>query len=131
MKMKILNNPELLSPAGDPEKLRIAIAYGADAVYLSGNALGLRAQSTNFSNAELIESVAYAHERGVRCYATMNIYAHPDDFILMGEQLDAYVAAGIDACIVFISVRRPASRMRKHVCSGIGWASGGLCWLEN
>lgn len=132
MKMKILNNPELLSPAGDPEKLRIAIAYGADAVYLSGNALGLRAQSTNFSNAELIESVAYAHERGVRCYATMNIYAHPDDFILMGEQLDAYVAAGIDACIVsdpgvFSFIRNRAPEMPIHISTQASISNAEAC----
>lgn len=69
------------------EKLRVAIAYGADAVYLSGQRYGLRAQSSNFSPEEMKEAVAYAHQRGVRCYITMNIYARPEDFSGMDEEI--------------------------------------------
>ncbi|NLT12618.1 MAG: U32 family peptidase [Clostridiaceae bacterium] len=127
-----MNKPELLSPAGDPEKLRIAVAYGADAVYLSGKAFGLRAQSTNFSNVELIDSVAYAHEHRVQCYATMNIYAHPDDFITMGEQLDAYVDAGIDACIVsdpgvFSFIRQRVPEMPIHISTQASVTNAETC----
>ena len=56
---------EILSPAGNPDKLRAAVAYGADAVYLSGQSYGLRAFSDNFSEDEMKAGIAYAHEHGV------------------------------------------------------------------
>lgn len=71
--------PELLAPAGDFAKLRTAIHYGADAVYLAGPRLSLRARAGNFAEAELRQAVAYAHARGVRVYVTVNIFAHNAD----------------------------------------------------
>ena len=61
-----MNRPEILSPAGNFEKMKFAILYGADAVYLAGTGFGMRAASDNFSNDELIEAVKYAHERNVK-----------------------------------------------------------------
>ena len=64
---------ELLAPAGDLEKMRFAIAYGADAVYLAGQRFGMRAAAANFDDASLREGIAYAHARGIKCYITVNI----------------------------------------------------------
>ena len=62
--------PELLSPAGDMEKLKMAVAYGADAVYLAGTSFGMRSFAGNFSPEELPLAVAYAHDHGVRVHVT-------------------------------------------------------------
>ena len=67
---------ELLAPAGDVEKLKIAIRYGADAVYFGGQQFSLRAGAGGLSADEIRECVSYAHARGVRCHMTLNIYAH-------------------------------------------------------
>ena len=67
------NTPELLSPAGDLDKMRFGIAYGADAVYMAGTRFGMRAAATNFDDNALREGIAYAHAHGVKCYITVNI----------------------------------------------------------
>ena len=64
--------PELQSPAGSFEKLRAALLYGADAVYLAGNMFGMRAAAANFTDEELAEAVAYTHARGKKVYLTLN-----------------------------------------------------------
>lgn len=74
-----MKKPELLVPASSLEVLKIAIAYGADAVYIGGEAFGLRAKAKNFSLKEMGEGIAFAHERGARVYVTANILAHNDD----------------------------------------------------
>ena len=66
------NKPELLSPAGDFERLRMAVLYGADAVYLAGTSFGMRAFAGNFSPEELPKAVTFAHSHGVRVHATVN-----------------------------------------------------------
>ena len=71
--------PELLMPAGSPEVLKTAIAYGADAVYVGGEMLSLRAKAKNFTMAELKESVAYAHAHGAKVYVAANVFAHNQD----------------------------------------------------
>ena len=71
-----MRKPELLIPAGDLETLKIAVAYGADAVYLGGEAFSLRAKAKNFSMEELREGIAFAHERKVRVYVAANVFAH-------------------------------------------------------
>jgi putative protease len=71
--------PELLVPAGSPEVLRVAVNFGADAVYIGGEAFGLRAKAKNFSMTEMAESIAFAHAHGVKVYVTANILAHNDD----------------------------------------------------
>ncbi len=79
-------NCELLAPAGNLKKLKVAIRYGADAVYLGGKAFSLRAFSDNFTEEELQEGIAYAHERGKKVYVCANIFAKNEDF----EALPAY-----------------------------------------
>ena len=71
--------PELLMPAGSLEGLKTAVIFGADAVYIGGEAFGLRAKAKNFSPEEMAQGIAYAHERGVKVYVTANILAHNDD----------------------------------------------------
>ena len=68
-----MNKPELLAPAGDLEKLKMAIIYGADAVYLGGERFGLRKGSKNFTLEQIDEGVKFAHSRGKKVYVTMNI----------------------------------------------------------
>jgi len=92
--------PELLAPAGDLEKLKIAVAYGADAVYIGGKRFGLRAFAGNFENNEIVEAVEYAHKHGRRVYVTLNIFAHNDDFDGMAEYIRFISKAGVDAVIV-------------------------------
>ena len=64
--------PELLAPAGDMERLRMAVLYGADAVYLAGESFGMRSFAGNFSREELPRAVRFAHEHGVRVHVTIN-----------------------------------------------------------
>ena len=70
--MKI-KKPEILSPAGNFEKLTFAVLYGADAVYVAGKSFGMRAASDNFSDEELVQAVKYCHERSVKLYVTVNV----------------------------------------------------------
>lgn len=91
---------ELLAPAGDFEKLKTAIKFGADAVYLAGDNFGLRANAKNFSNDELKEAVAYAHQRNVRVHVTMNIMPHDGDMDGIVEYLENLNKIGIDALII-------------------------------
>ncbi|MCR4710666.1 MAG: U32 family peptidase [Clostridia bacterium] len=91
---------ELLAPAGDPEKLRAAVDFGADAVYLGGGGFDLRAGAGGFSRAELVEGLAYAHARGCRCYLTVNIYAHEEDLAPLKAYLYSLEGLAIDAFIV-------------------------------
>ena len=76
---------ELLIPAGSLDVLKTAVLYGADAVYLGGEAFGLRAKAKNFTNEEIKEGIAFAHERGVKVYITANIFAHNDEFTFNPE----------------------------------------------
>jgi len=71
--------PEVLVPAGSLEVLKTAVVFGADAVYIGGEAFGLRAKAKNFSSADMAEGIAFAHARGVKVYVTANILAHNDD----------------------------------------------------
>ncbi len=92
--------PELLSPAGNFEKMRAAIRYGADAVYLAGNLFGMRSAADNFTNDELREAVEYAHERGVKVYLTVNTMPHGYEYEALRAYLFAIKDYGIDAMIV-------------------------------
>ncbi len=73
------NKPELLMPASDLEVLKTAVRYGADAVYIGGDAYGLRAGARNFSPDQMREGIEYAHSHHVRVHVTVNILAHNDD----------------------------------------------------
>lgn len=91
--------PELLAPAGNLEKLKVAIAYGADAVYLGGPKYGLRMRADNFSLAELSEAVTYAHSKKVKVYVAINIFAHNHDFDGLLEYLAKISDFGVDGII--------------------------------
>ena len=92
--------PELLAPAGDFEKLQMAVAYGADAVYIGGKQFGLRANATNFDDAELENAIKYAHERNVKVYVAVNIFARNKDFDHIENYLQMLQKFGADAVLV-------------------------------
>lgn len=98
--MTKIEKPELLAPAGSLSKLKVAIDYGADAVYLGGNRLNLRAFADNFDDAQIAEGIAYAHERGRKVYMTMNVFPHNEDIEGLEEYLRNVQSLGIDALIV-------------------------------
>ena len=91
---------ELLAPAGDLEKLKTAVDYGADAVYFGGEAFSLRAGAGNLSIDEMREGLEYAHQRGVKRYLTVNIFAHNEDIEPLREYLLTIKDMGIDAYLV-------------------------------
>lgn len=92
--------PELLAPAGNMEKLKMAILYGADAVYLGGENFGLRAQGGNFSKQELAEAARFVHERGKKIYVTVNVYPHNEELAALPDYLLYLQAIGADAILV-------------------------------
>ena len=91
---------ELLSPAGDMERLEMAVAYGADAVYFAGTSFGMRSFAGNFSPEELPKAVRYAHDHGVRCHVTVNTMPRNDEIARLPEYLEQLDDAGVDALIV-------------------------------
>ena len=97
--MKMIK-PEILAPAGNLEKLKTAINFGADAVYLGGNKLNLRAFSDNFTDEELKEGVEFAHTKGKRVYVTLNVFPHNKDLIGLEEYLKNLYELNVDAIIV-------------------------------
>jgi len=90
---------ELLAPAGDLERLKIAFLYGADAVYIGGNVLGLRANATNFTLDEIKEGVIYAHNLNKKVYVTVNIALHNKELKLLKDYLISLDKIGVDAII--------------------------------
>lgn len=98
--IKQLKKPELLAPAGTLEKLKTAIHYGADAVYIGGDAYGLRSRAGNFSFEEMAEGVEFAHSRGAKVYVAANMVTHEGDQIGAGEFFRTIRDIGIDAIIV-------------------------------
>lgn len=82
-----MRKPELLVPASSLEVLKIAVIFGADAVYIGGEAFGLRAKAKNFSKEDMREGIAFAHEHGVKVYVTVNILAHNEDLSGVREYL--------------------------------------------
>ena len=91
---------ELLSPAGDLERLKVTLLYGADAVYLGGKQFGLRANATNFTLEELKEGCSFAHNLNKKVYLTLNIVFHNSDMDEVFKYIDDVVKCGIDAFIV-------------------------------
>ena len=91
---------ELLSPAGDLERLRAAVTYGADAVYLAGQEFGMRTSSSNFSPEELAQGVEFAHKNGVKVYLTCNTLPRNDEIGRMDRFFAMTKEAGVDAYIV-------------------------------
>lgn len=95
-----MGRPEVLAPAGDMEKLRFAVAYGADAVYLAGKAYGMRTASGNFTPDEMAEAVQYCHGRGVKVYVTVNTLPRDPEMLQLPQYLSALDEMGVDALIL-------------------------------
>ena len=91
---------ELLAPAGNLERLKIAYLYGADAVYVGGYSYSLRANAINFSKEELKEATSFAHHLGKKLYVTVNIVFHNRDLEGLKEYLEELSSFGVDAVIV-------------------------------
>ncbi len=91
---------ELLAPAGSLEKLKTAIHYGADAVYLGGKEFSLRAHATNFSRQDMLEAVLFAHDRNVPVFVTVNIFAHNRDLTDVAPYLQWLEEIGVDGLII-------------------------------
>ena len=111
---------ELLAPAGDLEKLKMAIIYGADAVYLGGEAFGMRKASKNFTLDQIREGVLFAHERGKKVYVTLNIVPHDKDMEGIEDYAKELQTFGVDAFIVsdpgmFTVIRRTTPDMEIHI----------------
>ena len=92
--------PELLIPAGGLETLKVAVDYGADAVYIGGQRFGLRAKADNFSKEDMIEAVRYTHEHGVKIYVTTNIYAHNEDVEKAKAYFEELRDISVDAVLI-------------------------------
>ncbi len=115
-----MRKTELLIPAGSLDVLKTAVIYGADAVYIGGEAFGLRAKAKNFSNGEIQEGIAFAHERGVKVYITANILAHNQDLAGVEAYFNELKEMNPDALIisdpgVFAIARRVLPQMELHI----------------
>ena len=115
-----MRNTELLIPAGSLDVLKTAVVYGADAVYIGGEAFGLRAKSHNFSLEDMKEGVEFAHSRGVKVYVTANILAHNDDLEGVEQYFEELKSVKPDALIisdpgVFAIAKRVLPEMELHV----------------
>ena len=115
-----MRNTELLVPAGSLDVLKTAVVYGADAVYIGGEAFGLRAKAHNFSLEDMREGVEFAHSRGVKVYVTANILAHNDDLEGVEQYFEELKSVGPDALIisdpgVFTIAKRVLPDMELHV----------------
>lgn len=128
---------ELLAPAGDLEKLKIAVLYGADAVYLGGTSFGLRAKAKNFDFEQMREGIEFAHSHGVKVYVTCNVYAHNYDLPELPQYLLKIKELGADAILVadpgvFSVARRVVPEMDIHIstqANNTNYASA-LFWKE-
>lgn len=112
--------PELLAPAGDMERLHMAVLYGADTVYLAGTDFGMRAFAGNFTPEELRQAVRFAHSRGVRVHCTINTMPRNDEVARLPEHLELLQDAGVDALIVadmgaFTLAGRYAPSCQRHI----------------
>ncbi len=118
--MKARRRPELLAPAGDMEKLQMAVAYGADAVYLAGTSFGMRSFAGNFTPEELPRAVALAHGHGVRVHATVNTMPRNEEVMQLPAYLEQLQDAGVDALILadlgaFTLAGKYAPRCERHI----------------
>lgn len=99
-KRVIVKKPELLAPAGNLEKLKVAVLYGADAVFIGGKEFSLRSSASNFSLEDIAEAVAFAHQHHAKVHVTCNIVLHVDNLTGLEEYLQALDEIGVDAIIV-------------------------------
>lgn len=126
-----MNKIELLAPAGNLEKLKTAIIYGADAVYLGGQTFGLRSYAENFNLADMNEGVAFAHRRGKKAYLTINIIPHNSDLDALPQYINNISGIGFDGVIlsdpgIFVTVKKMLPDMEIHLstqANNTNWAS--------
>lgn len=132
-----MKKPELLAPAGNMEKLKMALLYGADAVYLGGKAFGLRAFGGNFTNEELQEAVDFAHKLGKKIYVTVNIFPHNSDIAKLPAYLTFLNEIKVDAILVadlgvFTLAKEYAPDVELHIstqANNANWAAVNA-WAE-
>ena len=129
--------PELLAPAGDMERLHMAVLYGADAVYLAGESFGMRSFAGNFSREELPQAVRFAHEHGVRVHVTINTMPRNREADSLPAWLEVLDGAGVDALIVadmgaFALAGRYAPRCDRHISTqaSVSNYQTALAWHE-
>ncbi len=127
-----MKRPEILAPSGNFEKMKFAILYGADAVYLAGEQFGMRTASDNFTRAELKEAVEYAHKRGVKVYITVNILPHPAEQKRIPEYLEYLESIKPDALIisdlgVFSMAKKYAPSLQLHVSTQASTVNAEAC----
>ncbi|MDE5582197.1 MAG: U32 family peptidase, partial [Ruminococcus sp.] len=122
----MLNNaPEVLAPAGDTERLGMALEYGADAVYLGRKKFGMRASPLNFNFEQLVSAVQSAHARGVKVYLTCNTLPRNNEIPQFKQFVDEAVSAEVDALIVadiglLALVKKYAPDMEIHISTQTG-----------
>ena len=111
---------ELLSPAGDMERLKMAVLYGADAVYFAGTSFGMRSFAGNFTPEELPQAVRFAHDHGVKAHVTVNTMPRNDEVVQLPRYLEQLDDAGVDALILadlgaFTLAKKYAPRCERHI----------------
>lgn len=135
-----MKKPELLAPGGNLEKLKYAVDFGADAVYIGGSKLNLRAFADNFTNDEIKEGVQYAHKKGKKIYVAINVFPHNEDFNGIEEYLNELNDLDIDAIIsadpgIIMAIRETLPDMEIHLStqannvnykSAIFWHNAGV-----
>lgn len=132
-----MRKPEILAPAGSLEKLKTAIDFGADAVYIGGSKLNLRAFADNFTNEQIAQGVNYAHDRGRKVYVTMNVFPHNTDLVGLEEYLVELYKLNIDAIIVsdpsiIITAKEVVPNLEIHLstqANNVNWKSAKF-WHE-
>lgn len=129
--------PELLAPAGDMERLKMAVLYGADAVYLAGTSFGMRSFAGNFSPEELPKAVHYAHDHGVKVHVTVNTMPRNNELSGLPEHLERLNDCGVDALIiadlgVFRAAEKYAPRCERHISTQVSIANYNCAnaWFE-
>ncbi len=124
--------PELLSPAGNFEKMKAALLYGADAVYLAGNFFGMRSAADNFTDEELLSAVSYVHQRGKKIYLTVNTMPREYEYSTLEKFLCTVKDYGIDAMIiadlgVLNTVKKIIPDMEIHISTQASAVSSAVC----
>lgn len=127
-----MKKPEILAPAGNFEKLKVAVAFGADAVYMAGTAFGMRSAAGNFTAEELPEAIKYCHDHGVKAYVTVNTMPRTCEYARLAEHLKLLEKAGADALIisdlgVFMLAKETVPGMTLHVSTQASVVSARTC----
>ena len=133
----MIRKPELLAPAGDMERLKMSVLYGADAVYLAGTSFGMRSFAGNFTPEELPKAVQYAHDHGVKVHVTVNTMPRGEELVHLPAHLEQLNEVGVDALIiadlgVFRMAEKHAPRCERHMSTqvSIANASCATAWYE-